>query len=1028
MGALDRLQNYSALRGIHEESEVFDTSTPDGCFLSRVHNEGYKMYNFVYRPLNDPSKPVLSEEEYSKLESLEQTEYVKSVEYTELHNVLTTYGNQKIDAIAGAGKALVNGSLVLTEDGYLPIEQLRVGYRVFGEDGQLHQVLGVFPQGKKRVYKVHFSDNSVISCCEDHLWTVRDIHDKLITLSVADMIESSGKNVSYMVPATSFLRLENREEYSDKEAFLIAITILSFCTRSYMPDPLFFNSYIETGRERGLDLPDEFTREDILWVANKGIGYFLDFYGLNSRVLFLVKNLLDLFLESDSEEGRYLSCVDLSYAKRLTQVLDYAGVRVGKVANFNGESVRLYIADALYIVGISITSEMADMTCITVDNPSSLFLTNHCIPTHNTTALVFKIMYDIITGEAVRLQEVPGGNVVRVVDNMWVCTFLRTGAEELKNALIRQQYKLGYTQTADQISFSTLDAEFKRCLNAMGVATNIGKPEQLSKLFRDAVNACGVTRTDGLDLTKEDYRMLTSIIEYCRGRLDNKRYMHPSCKDYGLTKSILDLIINQFASLRQAAGIMDFTEIQELLFKFLYVTPNKAVQDFVASRFKYIYVDEFQDTSQLQYAILRFYARGKLYINCQMENKEVKYQWGISNDVIYTGEETKGKIVAIGDPSQCIYSFKGSDSKILVDYFDEDFRPTLCTLSYNYRCPSNILNPVVPSIHQNADSASQKILPAKQGGVMNTYAFNGFGQMVQYLLDDIEKDLQQGYNVAVLCRTNYDGIIPAFTMEAGRRFDFSISSDSMTMNSPLCRKLINVTSLFIEKSTPAVKDSLAMIVGRGNMYDLNGLMKVLKQNSKSIWDIPREDLAYSCRSLVSFVEDVKKIYMPDGVRIRENEVKALDFVYKYLIANVYHGDSVYSTNAREYISTLLFVLESGNFETVYEFIEELDIINHRLDGRIGKKGSKVVISTVHEFKGKECDSIYVWNDIDGVFPSSKCDVEDEEQLDEERRVHYIACTRAKEKSSIYTLSGKTGLFVREMDVKLTNPVTLSKTL
>lgn len=1027
MGAFDKLQNYSARRGINETSEVFDTSTPDGCFLSRVHKEGYKMYDFVYRPLNDPNKPTLSEEEFSKLEPLEQAEYTKSVEYTELHNVLTTYGNQKIDAIAGAGKALVNGSLVMTQFGYQPIETLKVGDKVYGEDGQLHSVLGVFPQGRKRVHKVSFSDGSVISCCADHLWTVRDKSGKFVTVSVGDMV-ASGSNNSYILPSSSYLHIENGEDYSDKEAYLIAIAIISFCTYSCVPDLARFNNYAEVGRRKGLDLPESFSSKDISFLSERGIGYFLDFYGLNSKILFMIRNFLPMFLESDSEEGRYLSCSNLVQAKKMTEILDYSGVRVGKVANFNGETIRLYIADYLFITSISVTNEMADMTCITVDNPSSLFLTNHCIPTHNTTALVFKIMYDIITGDAVRLQEVPGGNVVRVVDNMWVCTFLRTGAEELKNALIRQQYKLGYTQTADQISFSTLDAEFKRCLNAMGVATNIGKPEQLAKLFRDAINSCGVTRVDGMDLTKEDYRILTSIIEYCRGRLDNKRYMHPSCKDYGLTKSIIDLIIGQFASLRQAQGIMDFTEIQELLFKFLYVTPNKAVQDFVANRYKYIYIDEFQDTSQLQYAILRFYARGKLYINSQMENKEVKYQWGISNDTIYTGEETKGKIVAIGDPSQCIYSFKGSDSKILVDYFDEDFRPTLCTLSYNYRCPSNILNPVVPSIHQNTDSAAQKILPAKEGGVMHTYAFNGFGQMVQYLLDDVEKDLQQGYRVAVLCRTNYDGIIPAFTMEAGRRFDFSISSDSMTMNSPLCRKLINVTSLFIEKSTPAVKDSLSMVVGRANAYELTYLMKVLKQNNKSIWDIPKEDLVYSCRSLVSFVDDVKKIYMPDGVRVRENEVKALDFVYKYLIAKVFNGDSVYSTNAREYISTLLFVLESGNFETVYEFIEELDIINHRLDGRIGKKGANVVISTVHEFKGKECDSVYVWNDIDGVFPSSKCDVEDEDQLDEERRVHYIACTRAKEKSSIYTLSGKTGLFVREMDVKLTNPVTLSKTL
>ncbi|MBR4314679.1 MAG: ATP-dependent helicase, partial [Lachnospiraceae bacterium] len=86
------------------------------------------------------------------------------------------------------------------------------------------------------------------------------------------------------------------------------------------------------------------------------------------------------------------------------------------------------------------------------------------------------------------------------------------------------------------------------------------------------------------------------------------------------------------------------------------------------------------------------------------------------------------------------------------------------------------------------------------------------------------------------------------------------------------------------------------------------------------------------------------------------------------------------------------------------------------------------IVTVHESKGKEYDSVYVWNDTEGVFPSNKCNMESENDLAEERRVHYIACTRAKKKSSIYTLNGKVGLFVREMNCRMTNPVIVKKSI
>ena len=868
--------------------------------------------------------------------------------------------------------------------------------------------------------------------------------------------------------------------------------------------------------------------------------------------------------------------------------------------------------------------------------------------------LIFKIMYDIVTGESMRLQSLPTGGTVSMVDKVWVCTFLRSGAEELHNSLIKWQRKLGYSQTADQVVFSTLDAEFKRCINAMGVATNIGDQQKLDSLLKRAIDNCNITR-GGETLTKEDYKIIGSIVTYRRGRLDSKKYQHVSCEDYGLTPTILDLVVSQFASLRAQEGIMDFDEIQELLYKYLYVTPNKAVQDFVANRYNYIYIDEFQDTSQMQYAILKFYARGKLWMNVSGSESVGTSPITDIPEGMFTAEETKGKIIVIGDPSQCfptgtllcetgctsvrpieefktgdsvrslrydgkvgitelvsdaissnfdgnlvcldidgdssikatplhkvfklvdsswnrgkvvhgtkkfielvaydkvdntwkhamcksdfgkfydascwypltfdvsvlfsqssdfekdydkflaiegicedrklynklykevsicdvtptdsllaladdkislvsrqvkriysehytgkvwdintknqmfllqsgvlvhncIYSFKGSDSKILTEYFDSDFRPTHCALSYNYRCPSNILKPIIPSIHKNADSASQNIIPYKTGGEMNIFTFNNYKTMLQHLISEVQGDLDRGMKVAILCRTNFDGIIPAFSLESSRACNFSISSQSMTMNSPLPRKLMNVSSIFIEKSTPAVRETLSMFAPRTSAYNIKLLVDTLKMNNLSIWDIPMEDIDHSCKYLAEFIKGVKSVFMYDGIRHKDKELDALIYTYQWLLARVYKGDSAYSANARAYIETLLYIIEDGKFSSIYEYLDELDVINHRLQGRIGRSSASVMIATVHEFKGKECDSVYVWNDSDGVFPSAKCKEEDEEQLAEERRVHYIACTRAKHKQTILSLTNKLGRFVQEMDAPKSSPVTLKKTL
>lgn len=1001
MSAFDRLQNYSARHGLNEESEVFDINTPKGAFLNRVHREGFKMYEIVYKLkpeycITEESFLYLSEEQmtayneslelsedaYSKLEPQVQSRYEKSVEYTELHNALTCEGNQAINAVAGSGKS---------------------------------------------------------------------------------------------------------------------------------------------------------------------------------------------------------------------------------------------------------------------------------------TSLVFKIMYDIVTGEAVTLKSINGGTPIRVVNNMWVCTFLKSGAEELEESLGNWQRKLGYSQTANQISFSTMDAEFKRCLNAMGVATPIGDASKLHSLLCKAIDSCGIQRK-GYNLSKEDYQIISGIVTYYRGRLDQKRYQHPSCKDYELTPTILDLVVRQFANLRQQEGIMDFEEVMELLYKYLYVTPNPAVQDFVANRYNYIYVDEFQDTSQMAYAILKFYARGHLWLNRFGGDVKVQSEGGTVPDGLYTAQETIGKLVVVGDVSQCItedmsvtmadgsyrnvtnlkvgdrvlscggfgkltqdivtnitinykqgvvyqvttkrgksiictlehkvfasgisdiiadihhatplinnnlslymagenyivkdcskdfeifdyyvnafdrckgmmrecdeytslteyglfeshndydnnllvnerddskiaeyiessswkvvpvcdliegqqigvvdsdgihleevveikpikyigrvydistkknhnfitdgiinhnciYSFRGSDSKILSENVDADFRPTISALSINWRCPANILNPVVTSIHMNNDSASQVIKAARNGGEFYAYSFSSYKNMITQLKTDITKDIDDGMNVAILCRTNFDGLIPAFILEADGRFNFSVSGENMTLSSPLPRKIIGVTSLFTERASNTVKTSLEFFAGRNNQWALKQMMDTLKMNNRSIWQIPIEDIRYSCPSLEPFVTTIKEIFIDKhGNRDKSKELEALRVIYYMMITDVFSGDSAYCESARAYLETLLYILENNDFDSVFAFLEEIELLNDKLNGRIKKKKVNIRIATVHEFKGKECDSVYVWNDSDGTFPSSKCDVNIEDQLNEERRVHYIACTRAKRREHIYSLQSKMGMFATEMDCRFVNPIKPASTL
>ena len=962
MGAFERLQGYSA-KSPKNSNGVFDTSTTEGAFFSRVHSCGYKLYN---------------EKEDG------------TVEYTELHDALKSNGNVLINAIAGSGKALKNGTGVLTNKGYVPIESLKQGDFVYGLDGQLHSVLGVFPQGEKEIFTMKFNDGNIIDCSGDHLWTVRDVDGSWVTRTAIELFgrkTSADVNRSfcnYVIPTQECVSFAGAD-----------LDSMNYVKGDDIEDYILYGS-ADTRFHYLRDIIDEFGsynpskecyRVDI--VSSDHFVFLVESLGL---VCDRRKSYINIY---PSQKYPMLHKKDMKHFRYSSEYMERK------------------------IVEIVRTGKSAEMTCISVNSSDKLFLTEHFIATHNTTFLSLKIIHDIVTGEAVRLQSIPNGTKVQVPDKIWVCTFLRSGAADIEQSVLSWQRKLGYTQSANQVSFSTLDAEFKRCLNAMGVATNIGDAGVLERLFRKAVLSCNITRS-GSDLTNEDYSILRSIVTYYRGRLDGKKYQHPSAKDYGLSPSILDLLVRQFETLRKTEGVMDFEEVQELLYKFLYVTPNNNVRDFVADRYNYIYIDEFQDTSQMQYAILKFYARGRLFIN-QMGDEV--------DDPCYTGEEKKGKIIAIGDPNQCIYSFKGSDNDIIEHKYDKDFRPSWCTLSVNYRCPSNILNPIVPSIHKNRGVLKQKILPFKEGGEFYAYSFKNYGMMLEQLKKDVQHDMEEGNSVAILCRINFDGMIPAFILEASKKYDFSISGENMTLNTSLAKSLLGVASLFTERSSASVKRSLQFFVNRFEQYALNSLMDTLKMNGMSIWNIPEADLRYSCTPVANLVAAVKPLFVDEnGVRDKHKELDALCYVYWVLRTDVFKADTAYAEAARSCIDTILYIIRENNFSSVYDFLEEIDYMNDRLKGRIKRKKAPIQIATVHEFKGKEADSVYIWNDSSGVFPNSKTDISNIDELEEERRVHYIACTRARKKEHIYTLQGKVSMFVAEMNLSFENPVDIQMNL
>ena len=134
-------------------------------------------------PVVKPLRSIIGREE-------ERDQVLAALHRPELSNVLLL-------APAGSGKALTDDTPIATADGrgYVPIGKLSVGDVVYSADGRPTTVIGVYPQGSKRVYRVHFTDGTWVDCCREHLWNVRTAVDRgagadYTTMSLGEMLDA----------------------------------------------------------------------------------------------------------------------------------------------------------------------------------------------------------------------------------------------------------------------------------------------------------------------------------------------------------------------------------------------------------------------------------------------------------------------------------------------------------------------------------------------------------------------------------------------------------------------------------------------------------------------------------------------------------------------------------------------------------------------------------------------------------------------------------------------------------------------
>lgn len=349
----------------------------------------------------------------------------------------------------GGGKALVNGTPVLCDGGWVSIEKLSVGDKVFGEDGKLHTVIGVYPQGIKPCYEITLRDRCKIQCSADHLWSVYT-HGQMqhlkhrnckLNIKTTEEIASTFLSKGYFLPSISAM------DFSDNVPLLLDPYLLGLM----LGDGGFTtNSLTFSNTEEDLinQVSDIVAKYDCSLQYHTGSTCQYHIKGVNKSKLNPIKQILKQYNLLGKHSNEKFIPIDYKYTSIANRYKIIAGLintdgSVYRDVDFSSTSKQLVIDlweicmglginctyslfdnyGTVNIPNASITDELFSLfstkhklrhskylsnmvqskhkyyrkiinvqsigsrecTCIKVDNPSSLFITKDFIPTHNTT-------------------------------------------------------------------------------------------------------------------------------------------------------------------------------------------------------------------------------------------------------------------------------------------------------------------------------------------------------------------------------------------------------------------------------------------------------------------------------------------------------------------------------------------------------------------------------------------------------------------------------------------------------------------
>ncbi len=428
---------------------------------------------------------------------------------------------------------------------------------------------------------------------------------------------------------------------------------------------------------------------------------------------------------------------------------------------------------------------------------------------------------------------------------------------------------------------------------------------------------------------------------------------------------IVGEIFFDYEAAMKEANALDF---DDLLLKTVKIfEANPSVCEEYSSKFDYIFVDEYQDVNDIQYKFIK----------------------AISH--------VHNNLTVVGDENQSIYAFRGANLENILN-FERDFKGAkVIYLNQNYRSTKSILDAANHLILNNPQKYKRELLATKADDEkVKCYNLMTGDDEAYKVLEIIEnlKDFGEKYSdIAILYRTN----------NQSRAFE-----DVFVRNS-IPYEIIGGIRFYDRKE---VKDVLAYLKLLNNPFDSVSFERIVNTPRRGVGPKTLGDLnEYRLVTGKDYFETLSDIgtksakqFGEDFIKIREvmNDVSLSELVDIVLEKSEYLKELKVSNNPEdesrvqnvyEFVS---YVKEYENKNPESELSEMLNEISLLSDIDQSKEEDKVVLMTVHSSKGLEFRNVFVVGLEEGLFPS-RMSMEDEKDVEEERRLFYVALTRARDR-------------------------------